>query len=132
MNTSCIPVLILGVLSAAGAQAAGRHDGGLEPLASAIAPQSATAAGLSARIDPVSGRLAEPDAAALQAAGRDSAIDYSKVQIETRADGSTVVHMNGQYLSRSVARLRPDGTYDESEDVGGAIDDAFKEGSPRK
>jgi hypothetical protein len=128
-----IPFLILGALLATSAPAAGRHDGGLDPLAAASTPQPATAAGLTARIDPASGRLIEPDAAAMQAAGaRDSGIDYSKVQVETRADGSTVVHMNGQYLSRSVARLRPDGTYDESEDAGGGIDQAFKDGSPRK
>ena len=121
-------------LLSAHAIAAQRHDLGLEPLAQAHVASS-TAAAISARIDPASGQLTEPDAAAMQAE-RASTADAasSKVQIETRANGAVVVHMNGQHMSRSMARMKADGTYDEycTDDAAGVIGDAAHDGSARK
>ncbi|MEO5625678.1 MAG: hypothetical protein ABIQ70_06705 [Dokdonella sp.] len=134
MNKPVRLTLIFGTLLVACTQAAvaGRHDLGLDPMAPVDAPAQAVAS-LTTRIDPASGQLIEPDAAAMQAEDpANPATDYSKVLIETKADGATVVHMNGQYMSRSVARFRSDGSYDESEDAGGAISEVVPEGSPRK
>ena len=116
MNTPVRSSLIFGTLLVACTQAAaaGRHDLGLEPLAPVYAPAQGVA-GLTARIDPVSGQLIEPDVAAMRAEqGPTSGSDRTPVQIETRADGSVLVRMNGQHMSRSVARMRGDGSYDET------------------
>ncbi|MEO5559232.1 MAG: hypothetical protein ABIO49_05495 [Dokdonella sp.] len=136
MNTPVRTSLIFGTVLVACTQvaAAGRHDLGLEPLAPVAAPVHAIA-GLTTRIDPVSGQLVEPDVAAMQAEqGTTSVFDRTPVQIETRADGSTFVQMNGQHMSRSVARMRADGSYDETctDNVAGDAAKAAREGNSVK
>ncbi|MEO7324943.1 MAG: hypothetical protein ABIW82_08955 [Dokdonella sp.] len=116
------------------ASAAGRHDLGLDPLAPVDAPAQGVGS-LTARIDPVSGQLIEPDVAAMQAEqGTISASDRTPVQIEKRADGSVLVRMNGQHMSRSVVRMRADGSYDETctDDVAGDATRTAREGSSGK
>jgi hypothetical protein len=133
MNNPVRASLIFGALLAtcAHARAASRHDLGLEPLTRADAA-GPTAAGLTTRVDPVSGQLVEPDVDAMRATT--SAPEPGKVQIETRADGSTIVRMNGAHMSRSVASMRADGSYEET-CIDAAADDsaeAVLEGSPRR
>lgn len=136
MNKPVCISLIFGTLLVACTQvaAAERHDLGLEPLAP-IAARVHAIAGLTARIDSVSGQLVEPDVAVMQAEqGTTSVSDHTPVQIETRTDGSTFVRMNGQHMSRSVARMRADGSYDETcaDDAAGGAAKATHEGSSGK
>lgn len=94
-----------------------RFDSGLDagPTASA----SIVGAGLRVIIDPQTHELRDGPANTAQAQQIEDTNaqlprpDYSKMTLETKADGSIVLHNNGQIMMSSSVHLNPDGSYEE-------------------
>jgi len=94
-----------------------RFDSGLD--AGTTASASIVGAGLRVIIDPQTHELRDDPANAAQAQQIEDANaqlprpDYSKMTLETEADGSIVLHNNGQIMMSSSVRLKADGSYEE-------------------
>jgi hypothetical protein len=94
-----------------------RFDSGLD--AGPIDSASIVSAGLRVIIDPQTHKLRSSPANAAQTQQIEATNaqlprpDYSKMTMETEADGSIVLHTNGQIMMSSSARLNADGSYEE-------------------
>ncbi|QBB69206.1 hypothetical protein ELE36_01775 [Pseudolysobacter antarcticus] len=94
-----------------------RFDSGLDAGPTDSAPT--ISAGLRVIIDPRTHELRDDPANAAQAQQIEATNaqlprpDYSKMTVETKADGTVVLHTNGQIMMRSSVRLNADGSYDE-------------------
>ncbi len=94
-----------------------RFDSGLDagPTGSA----SIVSVGLRVIIDPRTHELRDSPANTAQAQQIEATNaqlprpDYSKMTLETEADGSIVLHNNGQIMMSSSVRLHADGSYEE-------------------
>ena len=94
-----------------------RFDSGLDAGPTDSAPIAS--AGLRVIVDPQTHELRDSPANAAQAQQieqTDAQLprpDYSKMTTETEADGSIVLHNNGQIMMSSSVRLNADGSYEE-------------------